>query len=92
MYNTNNIDELRKYYLQKAPYPYDRFIEHGAFTSDELAAIQKYGWWFEAIWNNKVPLNTKKLKSFHSARKKNRSERTKWEDLWVRYDQERCPF
>jgi hypothetical protein len=87
-----NIDELRQKYLSMAPYPIDETIRQEIFTSDEIAGIHKYGYWFEAIWNDKVPLATDKLKSFHQAMKMAPSDRGKWEDLWVRYDRERCPF
>ena len=87
-----NLDELRQHYLCKAPYPFDEFIREGIFTSDEIAAINKYGHWFEAIWRGKVPLTTEKLKRFSGAKKMDPSDRNKWEDLWVRYDRERCPF
>ena len=87
-----NLDELRLHYLNKAPYPIDGMIPKGVFTQDEELAIQKYGYWFEAIWSDKVPLTTDKLKNFANARKLDPSERTKWEKLWIRYDQERCPF
>ena len=87
-----NLDELRQHYLCKAPYPFDEFIREGIFTADEKAAINKYGHWFEAIWRGEVPLTTEKLKRFRGAEKMDPSERNKWEDLWVRYDRERCPF
>jgi hypothetical protein len=51
-----NVDELRQQYLQMAPYPFDGTIMEGIFTPDEIAGINKYGYWFEAIWNGKVPL------------------------------------
>ena len=86
------LDELRQHYLSKAPYPIDVMIPEGVFTLDEKAAIQKYGYWFEAIWSGKAPLTTDKLKHFANARKLDLSERTKWEDLWIRYERERCPF
>jgi len=84
-----NIDELREYYLKKAPYPLGASIRRSAFTSDEIATIQKYGWWFDAICTNKVPLTTEKIKRFHGAKNKKSSDRSALEDLWVRYDQER---
>jgi hypothetical protein len=87
-----NIDELRQYYLNKAPYNFCGTIREGIFTTDEETAITKYGYWFEAIWNDNVPLTTDKLKRFRIAKEINSSERNRWEDLWVRYDQERCPF
>jgi len=87
-----NIDELRQQYLNKAPYPFDGTIMEGIFTSDEIAGINKYGYWFEAIRGGKVPLTTDKLKRFHKANEMDPSDRNKWEDLWIRYEQERCPF
>ena len=87
-----DTDKLRRHHLNKAPYPYDEFIREGSFTTDEIAAIKKYGYWFEAIWNGKIPLNTDKLKSFGRAKDLKTSGRTKWEKLWIRYERERCPF
>ena len=87
-----NIDELRQHYLNKAPYPFDGYVKKELFTTDEIAGINKYGYWFEAIWTGKVPLTTDKLKRFRNAKKLNASDRNKWEDLWVRYNAERCPF
>jgi hypothetical protein len=87
-----NINELRQQYLEMAPYPFDGTIREGIFTTDEKAAIIKYGHWFEAIWNDKVPLTTDKLKKFRRAKELDPSDRNKWEALWVRYDLERCPF
>jgi uncharacterized protein YifE (UPF0438 family) len=87
-----NLDERRQRYLNKAPYPFDWTIPEGLFTTDEVEAINKYGFWFEAIWRGEVPLTTEKLKRFRGAEKMDPSERNKWEDLWVRYDREKCPF
>ena len=87
-----SIDELRQQYLSKAPYSICDTITEGVFTADELAGIQRYGYWFQAIWDDQVPLATDKLKRFRNARKLNSLDRNKWEDLWVRYDLERCPF
>jgi uncharacterized protein YifE (UPF0438 family) len=67
-------------------------IPEGMFTTDEVAAINKYGYWFEAIWSGKIPLTTDKLKRFKNAKRMAPLERNKWEDLWVRYNRERCPF
>ena len=39
-----------------------------------------------------VPLTTDKLQRFRRAKETNTSDRNKWEDLWVRYFAERCPF
>ncbi len=87
-----NLDNLRRQYLKMAPYPIDGMISEGIFTTDEKSAIAKYGHWFEAIWAGKVPLTTEKLKRFKRAKEMSPTERNKWEDLWVRYDRERCPF
>ncbi len=87
-----NIDKLRLNYLNKAPYPFDGSIMEGVFTTEEKTAIAKYGYWFEAIWAGKVPLETEKLQRFKKANDLSPAERNKWEDLWVRYDRERCPF
>ena len=86
------LDELRQHYLSMAPYPIDGIVPDGAFTQDERAALQKYGHWFEAIWSGKVQLTTDRLTHFANAKKLKPSERTKWEELWIRYEQERCPF
>ncbi|MDC1213883.1 hypothetical protein N8000_05350 [Rhodospirillales bacterium] len=87
-----NIDELRQHYLNKGPYPVDQLILGHQFTEDEISGLRKYGYWFEAIWAGKVPLSTEKLHRFKNAMKLNPADRNKWEDLWVRYDMERCPF
>ena len=87
-----DLDNLRREYLEKAPYPFDELIPRRMFTKEEKEYIAKYGYWFEAIWAGKVPLTTEKLKRFKRAKEIPPSERTRWEDLWVRYDQERCPF
>jgi uncharacterized protein YifE (UPF0438 family) len=87
-----NIDELRQQYLNKAPYPFDGTIVDGTFSTVEKAAIAKYGYWFEAIWAGEVPLSTEKLKRFKKAKEMSPTDRGKWEELWVRYDRERCPF
>jgi|GEM_PF-1175126 len=42
--------------------------------------------------NGKVTFTTDKLKRFHDAKRIDASERNKWEDLWVRYERERCLF
>ena len=87
-----SLDDLRHHYLNKAPYPFDGTILEDTFTSDEIAGINKYGYWFEAIWGGKVPLTTYKLKRFKHAKQMDPSNRNKWEDLWIRYETERCPF
>lgn len=87
-----DLDDLRKKYLDMAPYPFDGMVAEGLFTVEEMSAIAKYGYWFEAIWAGKVPITTEKLRRFKGARQVAVSERNKWEDLWVRYDRERCPF
>ncbi|MBT7912812.1 hypothetical protein HN588_02765, partial [Candidatus Bathyarchaeota archaeon] len=73
-----NLSELRQQYLNKAPYPFDGTIREGIFTTDEVAAINKYGYWFEAIWGGKVPLTTDKLKRFKGAKQMDTSERNNW--------------
>lgn len=87
-----SLDDLRQRYLDMAPYPIDGMVGEGTFTPEEKSAIAKYGFWFEAIWAGKVPLTTEKLRRFKRAKQTAVAERTKWEDLWVRYDRERCPF
>ncbi len=87
-----SLDDLRQGYLDMAPYPIDGMVGENTFTSEEKLAIAKYGYWFEAIWVGKVPLTTEKLRRFKRAKQMAAPERNKWEDLWVRYDRERCPF
>ena len=67
-------------------------INKTMFTVDEKFAITKYGYWFEAIRACKIPLTTEKLKLFKRAKEMNTAERNKWENLWVHYNRERCPF
>lgn len=45
---TNTVDELRKQYMNMAPYPYEIIVTDD-FTPEELGAIEKYGHWFNAI-------------------------------------------
>ncbi len=77
-----NIDQIRATYLQKAPYQYDPTVRPH-FTDQEIEAIEKYGSWFEAIWEGRVPLATDKLKHFYLAKNRLFRERTKMEDIPV---------
>jgi uncharacterized protein YifE (UPF0438 family) len=86
-----NIDQLRETYLQQAPYQYDPTVRPH-FTGQEIEAIEKYGNWFEAIWEDRVPLATDKIKHFYLAKNRLFSERTKMEEIWFRYTSLRIPF
>ena len=61
-------------------------------TDKEQADIAKYGNWFQAIWNDKVPLVTDKLKRFYDAKNTNSTDRTKYEELWYQYKLRELPF
>ena len=89
--NTNNTDRLRYEYLNMAPFSYDLTVE-SHFTDQELSAIERYGHWFNAIWEDQVPLSTDKLKHFYLAKNKLFDSRTKIESLWFRYKQLELPF
>ena len=86
-----NIDVLRQRYLQQAPFRYDPAVKPH-FSDEELDAIEKYGYWFEAIWNDQVPLETDKLKHFYLAKSKQIDSRSRLEDLWYRYNDLIVPF
>ena len=90
MTTTTNIDELREQYLA-APYNYDPTVEPH-FTGKELDAIKSYGNWFNAIWEDQVPLATDKLQHFYLAKNKLFDSRTKLESLWFRYKSLELPF
>jgi len=89
--NTANVDQLREKYLSMAPFNYDPTVK-AHFTDQELQAIEKYGNWFNAIWEDRVPLATEKLKHFYLAKNKLFDSRTPMEDLWFRYKQHELPF
>lgn len=86
-----DIDQLRDEYLSKAPYHYDIAVKVH-FTEHELEAIEKYGHWFNAIWEDQVPLVSDKLKHFYLAKNKLFDSRTKIEHLWFRYKRLELPF
>lgn len=86
------IDRLRQHYLNMAPYEFDHAIPEGLFSDDEIRIVKSYGHWFEAIWEDKVPLETDKLRHFYAAKDLNFSDRTRIEDIWFRYEREKCPF
>ena len=88
---TTNADQLRDQYLGMAPFNYDLTVQ-SHFTQPELQAIEKYGHWFNAIWDDRVPLSTDKLKHFYLAKNKLFDSRTKLEALWFRYKQLELPF
>ena len=87
-----NLDKLRQQYLNMPQYNYDGTIREDLFTDQDVANIEKYGNWFNAIWNDEVPLTTSKLKHFYAAKKDNFQGRTRWEDLWYKYKQNEIPF
>jgi uncharacterized protein YifE (UPF0438 family) len=88
---SDSIDTLRDHYLSKGPLPYDLTVKKH-FTVSELAAIEKYGHWFSAIWEDQVPLASDKLKHFYLAKNKLFDSRTRLENLWFRYDSLVVPF
>ena len=87
-----NTDKLRQYYLTAPHYHFDMTIDDYPFSDKDQADIAKYGNWFQAIWDDKVPLVTDKLKSFYVAKKSNCSDRGKFEELWYQYKLRELPF
>jgi len=91
MTTLTKIDALRDRYLKMTPYLYDaNVVEH--FNPDEIKAIQKYGHWFNAIWEDQIPLVTDKLQHFYLAKNRLFEPRTKMESLWFKYKQLATPF
>jgi hypothetical protein len=88
---TGSIDDLRNKYIEKAPYPYDLTVK-AHFSEQELATIVMYGFWFDAIWKDQVPLITDKLKHFYLAKSRQFDSKTKIEELWFRYNDLIVPF
>jgi uncharacterized protein YifE (UPF0438 family) len=91
MSNMAHIAKLRDQYTQ-VPYVFDMMIDQCEFNSKEQALVERYGHWFEAIWNGDVPLLTDKLKHFYAARDEGFSDRTAVEQIWYLYDKHRIPF
>jgi len=87
-----NTDKLRQHYLSIPHYHFDMTIDDYHFSDKEQADIAKYGNWFQAIWNDKVPLVTDKLKSFYAAKNPNCTNRGKFEELWYQYKLRELPF
>ena len=87
-----NLDKLRQKYLNMTQYNFDATIRKDLFTEQDIADIEKYGNWFNAIWNNEVPLTTSKLKNFYAAKSKNCEGRTRLEELWYKYKKYELPF
>lgn len=87
-----DIDKLRLSYLAKPAYEYDESIHASMFSDNEIELIKTYGRWFQAIWNNEVPLVTEKLKHFHESKAYGFKGRTKVEDVWYRYKMAEAPF
>jgi len=74
-------------------YHFDTTIDENYHFSDkEQADIAKYCNWFQAIWNDKVPLVTDKLKRFYAAKNPNFKDRGKYEELWCQYKSRELPF
>ena len=86
-----NVDQLRDEYLSMAPFRYDLTVK-SHFSDKELQAIEKYGYWFNAIWVDQVPLSTDKLQHFYLAKNRLFESRTKLESLWFKYKQLEVPF
>jgi hypothetical protein len=80
-----NTDKLRQHYLSMPCYHFDMMIDDYPFSNKEQGDIAKYGNWFQAIWDDKVPLVTDKLKSFYAAKNPNCAVRGKFEELWYQY-------
>jgi len=87
-----NTDKLRQYYLTMPHYHFDMTIDDYQFSDKDQSDIAKYGNWFQAIWNDKVPLVTNKLKHFYAAKNPNFKGRGKYEELWYQYKLRELPF
>jgi len=88
----DNTDKLRQHYLTMPRYHFDMTIDDYHFSDKERADITKYGNWFQAIWNDQVPLVTDKLKHFYTAKNPNCTDRGKFEELWYQYKLRELPF
>ena len=88
---STEIDQLREEYLARGTYPYDPTTTTH-FTDEELVTIEKYGYWFNAIWEDNVPLVTDKLKHFYLAKSRQFHEKTRLEALWFKYKNLELPF
>jgi len=84
-------DELRAIYLEMAPYKYDTNVSQH-FTDQELKKIKAYGYWFSAIWSDKIPLKTDKLKHFYLSKNELCDDRNQMEQLWYKYTLLTVPF
>jgi hypothetical protein len=87
-----NTDKLRQYYLTMPNYHFDMTIDDYHFSTKDQADIAKYGNWFQAIWDDQVPLVTDKLKSFYVAKASNAENRGKYAELWYQYKIRELPF
>ena len=87
------VDGLREKYLNMAPYPMARLFDRGLFTPEEIKILEKYGYWFEALLLEQVPITTEKQKKFMKAQKKGFEPKGIYERLWYRYrDATKTPF
>jgi hypothetical protein len=75
------IDQLRNQYTQ-TPYMFDMTMSEYEFSKKEKALIERYGNWFEAIWNGEVPLHTDKLKHFYAVKEANFQNRIPVEEFF----------
>ncbi len=87
-----NTDKLRQHYLKMPNYHFDMTIDDYQFSDKDQSDIAKYGNWFQAIWDGKVPLVTDKLKNFYAAKNSNCKVRGKFEELWYQYKLREIPF
>ena len=87
-----DVDKLRQHYLSMSHYHFDMTIDDYYFSDKDRADIAKYGNWFQAIWEGKVPLVTDKLKRFYVAKNSNAKNRGRYEELWYQYKLRELPF
>ena len=87
-----NTDKLRQHYLTMPHYHFDMTIDDYHFSDKDISVIIKYGNWFQAIWDKKVPLETDKLKHFYVSKNPKFDGRTKYEELWYQYKKLELPF
>ena len=87
-----NTEKLRQHYLSMPHYHFDMTIVDCNFSDNDQADIAKYGNWFQAIWSDKVPLVTDKLKRFYAAKNPNAKDSGKYEELWYQYKLRELPF
>lgn len=88
----NSTDKLRQHYLNLPYYHFDITIDDFYFSDQDQIDIAKYGNWFQAIWDDKVPLVTDKLKSFYAAKESSCTDRGRFKELWYQYKLCELPF